>query len=294
MQYKYELVQTDHHLPLKIIVHSYNQPVHVPLHWHDSVEISYVLSGKIDDIYIDGTHYSSVEGDIVLINSNALHSFTNSNQGGSKAVTFLIPYDFISANLQASNLILFDCISIMERSPRKLRHFAELRKLLDSLLISHLTQYKNPLAHIQLTALTYQLIYVLLKNFQTGKREQPSVTSSKYRDRLLSINNYINDHYDQNLSLEQIAQNFELSPQYLSRFFIKHMGMTVFQYINDLRLEKAYRDLMNTDQSILHIAIKHGFPNEKSLIRVFKKGYGVTPHQYRKAHKGNFVMKDWN
>ena len=77
-------------------------------------------------------------------------------------------------------------------------------------------------------------------------------------------------------------------------YYQEGLMIFIFQYINELRLEQAYRDLMNTDLSILHVAMNHGFPNEKSFIRVFKKGYGVTPHQYRKARKGSFVIKDEN
>lgn len=292
LEYKYEVVQTDSHVPLKMIIHKYNYALHVPMHWHDSVEISYVLSGKIDDIYIDGAHYSSEEGDIVLINSNAIHSFTNLNKGEREAVTILIPYDFIQASIQSNDPIEFDCISILETNHRRLQHFAELRKLLNEVLTAYLKQYKDPFAHIHLTALCYQIIYLLLKNFQIEKKSKQSMNTSKHQDRLISIKNYVTEHYDEHLSVEQIAHTFGLSPQYMSRFFIKHMGVTLFQYINEHRLEKAYRDLMNSDLSILHVAIKHGFPNEKSFIRVFKNKYGVTPHQYRKARKGSFIMKD--
>jgi AraC-like DNA-binding protein len=104
-------------------------------------------------------------------------------------------------------------------------------------------------------------------------------------ERLTLITNYIKENYDQSLSLDSIAQVFGLSPEYLSRFFVKHVGMTLFQYINAIRLERSYRVLMNTDHSIIQIALEHGFPNEKSFARVFKKVFQATPHQYRKENK---------
>lgn len=61
--------------------------------------------------------------------------------------------------------------------------------------------------------------------------------------------------------------------------------MTVLNYINIIRLEKSYPDLMNTDYPIIQIALNHGFPNEKSYNRVFKAVYNVTPYQYRKEQK---------
>lgn len=71
----------------------------------------------------------------------------------------------------------------------------------------------------------------------------------------------------------------------MARFFAKHTGMTLFNYIHAIRLEKAFPDVIGTDEPILQVALKHGFANEKSLNREFKAVYGMSPHQYRKAQK---------
>ncbi|MEE4561865.1 AraC family transcriptional regulator [Paenibacillus polymyxa] len=285
MEYKYELVQADNHFPLKIIAHSSNEPAYIPRHWHDSIEISYVLSGRIDNIYIDGMNYSSREGDIVLINSNAIHSFSVAKGQGRQAITVQIPSGFIRENIKDSNPILFDCISIFETNEQRLQHFKELRDLLNTLFVAYLNQNNDPLVHIHLTSLSYRLMYLLLMHFKIDNESLPGFNTNKYLERLTLITDYIKDNYDQSLSLDSIAQVFGLSPEYLSRFFVKHVGLTLFQYINAIRLEKSFRVLMNTDHSIIQIALEHGFPNEKSFARVFKKVYHVTPHQYRKKHK---------
>jgi AraC family transcriptional regulator, melibiose operon regulatory protein len=69
MEYKYEMIKTDEQLPIKITIHTSDKQQFIPRHWHESIEISYVLSGKIDEIYVDGKVIVSQEGDIVLINS---------------------------------------------------------------------------------------------------------------------------------------------------------------------------------------------------------------------------------
>lgn len=98
MEYKYEFIKIDERLPIKMIYHTSIEPDFVPKHWHDSIEISYVLSGKIDHVYVDGMEYSPEQGDIVVINSNAIHSFWLDQMEGRKAVTLFIPYDFIKDN----------------------------------------------------------------------------------------------------------------------------------------------------------------------------------------------------
>lgn len=287
MDYKYELIQTDEHLPIKIIIHTSDKQQFIPRHWHESIEISYVLSGKIENIYIDGKEYESKQGDIVLINSNAIHSFSVHKGKNRKAITILIPNEFIKAIYPESEQVEFECISIGEQVVQRKIQFDELRENLNSLVKAYLSKANDPLAYIRVTSLSYELIYILLKNFKINKNSNSRIRARKHIERLTLITNYIKENYNQNLSLDLLSTKFNLSSEYLSRFFIKHTGMTVLNYINAIRLEKSYPDLMNTDYPIIQIALHHGFPNEKSYNRVFKAVYNVTPSQYRKEQKIN-------
>jgi len=285
MEFKYEMIKADEQLPIKIIIHTSDKQQFIPRHWHESIEISYVLSGKIDEIYVDGKVYVSQEGDIVLINSNAIHSFSVNTGKNRKGITIFIPYDFIKSIFPDIDQIQFDCISIDEKVIQRKVHFDELRENLNSIVNSYENKENDPLAFIKVTSLSYELIYLLLKNFKISKKSISSISARKYLERLTLITNYIKENYNQNLSLDSLSAKFNLSSEYLSRFFIKHTGMTVLNYINAVRLEKSYPELMNTDYPIIQIALNHGFPNEKSYTRVFKAAYHVTPYQYRKEQK---------
>lgn len=285
MEYKYERIQTDDNLPIKIIIHTYDGQGIIPSHWHESIEISYVLSGKLDRIYIDGNIYVSHQRDIVLINSNAIHSFSVNICNNRRAVTILIPYEFLKANYANMDQIAFDCISIGNQDKSREKRFDELREHIHSIISAYSDKEHDPVASIKITGLSYELIYMLLKYFKVDKSAGTNIHTKKYFDRLTLITQFIKENYRLELSIQLISTTFNLSPEYLSRFFMKHVGMTVLQYINAIRLEKSYPDLMNSDYSILQIALQHGFPNEKSYNRVFKNVYHVTPNQYRKMHK---------
>lgn len=285
MEYSYELIQPHENLPIKIIIHTSDEQVFIPRHWHESVEISYVLSGKIDLIYIDGKEYESRQGDIVIINSNAIHSFSVSKGKNRKGITFFIPVEFLKTIYPDIDLVEFDCISIGEQGIKKKREFDELRGNLDCIISTYLDIGKDPLAYIKVTSLFYEMIYILLKNFKIDKKSSSRFRARKYIERLTFITDFIKENYNQNLSLDILSDEFNLSPEYLSRFFVKHTGMTVLNYINAIRLEKSFPELMNTDHPIIQIALNHGFPNEKSYNRVFKAVYKATPHQYRKEQK---------
>lgn len=281
MEYSYEFVKLEDNLPIKIILHTTDDSQFIPRHWHDSVEISYVLAGRIDSIYVEGHSYTAEKGDIVLINSNAIHSFSVGQGKNRLALTILIPYELLKENCAEMDRCSFDCISLSEKNDDRQIQFNELRRILDAIVAAYMNK-KDPLAHIQITALSYSLIYILLKNFVIDKYSVGSIKSEKHLERLTKLTNYIKHNYRGNLSIETLAAEFALTGEYLSRFFQKHMGMTILQYINAIRLEKSYRDLMNTDRSITHIAYDNGFPNEKSFNRVFKEIYKQTPHEYRK------------
>ncbi|MDQ6421626.1 AraC family transcriptional regulator [Paenibacillus sp. LHD-117] len=285
MEYKYEMVKVDDFWPIKIIIHTTDKQGYIPRHWHESIEISYVLSGMIDEIYIDGKVYASGQSDIVLINSNAIHSFSVNRGENRKAITILMPYEFIKAIYPDLDQIAFDCISIGENDLQKKIHFDELREILDLIITFYENKENNNLTHIKVTSLSYELVYNLLKNFKVMKNGNSRIKARKYLERLTMITNYIRENYNQNLSLDFLSTKFNLSSEYLSRFFFKYTGMTLLQYINAIRLEKSYPDLMNTDDPITQIALNHGFPNEKSYNRVFKAVYLVTPSQYRKEQK---------
>lgn len=98
------------------------------------------------------------------------------------------------------------------------------------------------------------------------------------------VKEYIHNNYDKDLSLEMIADYVYLSPGYLSALFKTENGITVFDYITNLRMEKKAKELLlgNNNMKIQDIAIRLGYNSSQSFIRYFKKYYNMTPNQYRK------------
>ncbi|MCU6710196.1 helix-turn-helix domain-containing protein [Paenibacillus sp. J5C_2022] len=103
------------------------------------------------------------------------------------------------------------------------------------------------------------------------------------------IEQYIENHYrDSSISLSGIADKFNLSSSYLSRYFREQFGYNYTDYVNRMRIEAAKRILMEDKQvSINQIAQDIGYDNDVTFRRVFKKYTGVAPSQY----KGNLLEK---
>lgn len=97
---------------------------------------------------------------------------------------------------------------------------------------------------------------------------------------------YLNTHYaSREFSLESVAEEFEVSVSYLSRFIKKESGMTFSKYIQDLRLEKIKNDLIETDAPIKDIIAAAGYYDVSNYTRKFKSIVGMTPGQYREKNR---------
>ena len=108
---------------------------------------------------------------------------------------------------------------------------------------------------------------------------------NKQLNRLSQITSYIKEHYESELTLESVAEIFGYTPAYLSRMFQRYAGINYKSYLQNIRVEKAFQELANTEHTISEIALNHGFPNSKAMSRAFLKRYGIVPSEYRKRIK---------
>ena len=102
---------------------------------------------------------------------------------------------------------------------------------------------------------------------------------------LKQILDFVQDHFDQPISLEDVAGHVNLSVGYLSNYFKEKMGMPFTDYLLKLRMEKAKELLAHTNEKIYRIAERTGYQNSQYFVTVFKKNTGVTPAEYRKYLK---------
>ncbi|ANS76569.1 hypothetical protein AWM70_19950 [Paenibacillus yonginensis] len=96
------------------------------------------------------------------------------------------------------------------------------------------------------------------------------------------IRKYVEDHYRKEISLQDIANQFFLSREYISRKFKQELGENLSDYIGRIRMEHAKKLLGNPSLKIVQIADRVGYPDEKYFSKVFKKHTGQTPNEYRK------------
>lgn len=96
---------------------------------------------------------------------------------------------------------------------------------------------------------------------------------------------YLHDHYDRNLSLEEICTELAVSKNYFSYLFKRETGRNLWAYLTDIRLNKSKELLRTTDYKSYEIAYMVGYDNPSYFSKLFKKSTGQTPNEYRAATK---------
>jgi len=99
---------------------------------------------------------------------------------------------------------------------------------------------------------------------------------------------YVDNHYMEDISLEQIAEKFDLSPGYFSQYFKNKLDINYSKYLNQVRLLKAKKILETQEDKIYEVALQVGYQEVKYFNRVFKKEFDMTPEEFRKMMR---IMK---
>ena len=298
MNYNYEIVTTTKKIPAKIIINT--SPGVVPSHWHKDLELTFSYQGSFTS-YVNGEIFSIKNKQLILVNSGAVHSIIDYGPNASTTITILLPYSFLKDNYSDIENIEFKLDIGNEKSIKRLKQiFEEIGSMYikdmainnKSLVFIEDQTRTDEFHYLKINSLLFELLYILLSNFKLQKDMTIELKTKKHLERLKVITEFIDENYKDNISLDEIASNYQISKEYLSTIFKKHMGITVGTYLKGIRLNSAYRDLVNTDYSINQLAFDNGFPNIKSFINSFKDYYGKTPYKYKKDIENNNKLLD--
>lgn len=172
----------------------------------------------------------------------------------------------------------FICNSIVDKSNT---HYEQLADLILQICSGFFTLSDKSM----LIPLIYELTGVLQHQFMHKIMESTALeTEDRNQDRINTIINYLQSHYHQSLSLNTLAEEMYLTPQYLSKFIKKNLGSTFSSYLTDIRLEHAVSELLHTTHSVTNIALNNGFPNIAAFNRIFRLKYNISPSQYRQQN----------
>ena len=125
---------------------------------------------------------------------------------------------------------------------------------------------------------------LLTNMIQLKNTEVFSKLYGNYQTEIENNINYIQEHFTENITIEQLARLCNLSKHYYIKVFRSYTGHTPYDYILGLRLQLSQRMLLENKISISQVASQCGFSDSKNFIYNFKKRFDVTPLQFRKQN----------
>lgn len=102
-------------------------------------------------------------------------------------------------------------------------------------------------------------------------------------DLLYRLTNYLSLHYTEDVSLDTLARKLHVNKYYLSHTLSDKLHMSLTDYVNQLRIDRAAQLLTTTTDSIQSVGAQSGFETQRTFNRVFKKQTGMTPNEFRAA-----------
>lgn len=274
-EYRHEFIDKDEILDLHLDFFIDPGQTVINKHFHDWIEIVYLIHGDLE-IQVNQKTTKLKEHDFVVINPMSIHSTRCMN--GNTAILLQIPTSFLEKFMPDIREYSIN-VDLESKDPRVQTKLANIRSTLQDLWINYQFQAKG--YEFRCYSLIFEVIFILIHSFSYKLDRKERQKNQKNLERVRTIIEYVENHYTEQLSIAEIAGRVGLNEIYFSRFFKANMGMTFLEYLNMVRLEKIYVDLLNTNMPIKDIQEKHGFYNDKVFRRMFREIYGCTPREAR-------------
>lgn len=249
-------------------------------HSHDHLEMAFILSGEGKYRFEDGI-CPVKEGDLLILNPGVKHQALACPEAETPTTEFFVGVmDLQIGKLPANTLPVPGGGHILHTS-------GELRQKL--FRICSAMEAENAVCrqgrYFMLKSYLMQMLLLVIREQcepveRTGGYAFESVNKKYVVEQIV---NYFEDHYNEKVSLDQIAENMYLSPFYISKIFKSETGDTPIRHLINIRLEKA-KELLEDGcaESIQEVAASVGYDDAYHFSKLFKKHYGMTPSQARK------------
>ena len=287
MNAEYENVLDDHPGKLHFtFVNTWDQLL--PAHWHEHLEIVYVTGGAIT-ASINDVSYELKKGDIFLVNSNDIH-YTYTHEDARYFLLQIPPVHLERVSPRWNSLKFQEFIPGESEDGEKNRNMV--RACLNSQMaeifheIDGLYQEKKEGYHLLVLAAVYRLLFLLYtEGIRTEEEASGSHGALRDLERMKLCMEYVQAHYGETISLADAAGLLSMTPEHFCRLFRKYTGQTFLAYVNQIRMEHFYNDLLETDENITFLLDKNGITNYKGFLLKFKDRYGQSPKAVRRKNR---------
>ena len=255
-----------------------------PWHWHRTVELFYMERGTLEYTTPNGK-WIFPAGSGGFVNSNVLHTSRVVPSGG-ETIQLLHLFDpELLAGVQTSRIDAkyirpltsahgIEMIPLFDDVPQQAALLERIRRVFD--LKEDSWGYEFTLRH-QLTEIWLELFALVRGDLEASSGMNAS------DEKMKAMMRFIHAHYQEQISVEDIAKVTHISKRVCFRLFRENLHMTPVEYMTVYRLRNACQGLANTNESITQIAYHCGFGSGSYFGKLFREHYGCTPAAYRKS-----------
>lgn len=267
------------------IYHHYHNKYNLYLHWHNEIEIVYVEEGSLT-FTVDTVPIKISEGQCIIINSGQLHSANYIDNEVSLHHALLFDLNFLSCSS-------FDYCQTKYINPLLNREYRlpliidekskwgrdVIKEVREAIEVYDTKEFGWEMG---IKASLYKIISFAARENKFIVQKNNSISSKNYKvDIVKKALNYIQNHYNKKIYIENIANEVNMNPQYFCRFFKSNTGKTPVDFINQYRIEQAAKILKTEDKKISDVCFEVGFDNFSYFIKKFKHYKNCTPSKYK-------------
>jgi AraC-like DNA-binding protein len=253
-------------------------------HYHQEFELSFITEGSGKRIVGDSTEEFHT-GDLIFIGPRIPHVWfpeerhKRQHSGRTlESVYLLFNHDILPDSL--TSLPEFSNIrKAIHLSERGIRITGDTLNEVSSIMLQ--LPYMN---NVKRLMLFYEIMDLIGQSDTFSYLASADYVKSKFEtanSRVNNIHEFLMKNYQNDIDLKEVAEVAHMAPASVCRFFKTSTGMTIFEYLNKIKIEYSCQLLLNTDLNILDISYDCGFNNLSHFNKQFKKFIAVTPTQFR-------------
>ncbi|RIX52649.1 AraC family transcriptional regulator [Paenibacillus nanensis] len=257
----------------------------IDCHWHDEAEFFYCLQGETL-FQVDTDYFVVRAGEAVFVDGGDIHAAHAHGDDGCSFFSLVFNTSLLaSANYDAVQEKLV--LPLVERQATFPRHIKP-EDPYSAGLIAHIAAIMNscseelPGFEGAVKGRLYLMLAELAASGKSCSRTASSRSESSKIERLKTVIQYIQQNYERQIRLSELAALIPMSEGHFSRFFKSMTRQTPMDYINSYRIRQAAELLRQPERKISAIALEVGFDNISYFIRVFRKTMNCSPSDFRK------------
>ncbi len=260
------------------VSHSFTKPLEgVKNHTHPYYHMFYMVAGKLR-FEIENKTYILSSGNTLLVPRNVNHAFYNDEKETAEhlEIKFSLFKSAFDKQISAKDIQISD---------------NKLAGMLFEQIIKEYSTRLNP-ANDAATSYLLSILNVLNENERyKNKEEFRFFAGSRYSELSQKVIRYLENHYNEEVSLDELAKNLNRNKSHLCVAFKKDTLLTIFDCLNMIRVRRAAELIVYGEDNLTQVANKCGFASVSHFNRVFLKYVGITPGQCRRAYPADALIR---